>query len=153
MSQPNLPLDEQTKQLRELDAFIAEHVFGWKWFAFKPVTPNTRRWTVLLEPAAWQKRKGGKVVFAPHKDDERDIGSIEHYTTDPAAAMMVLERCAVKLAERFVTMSRYGLVIFSPRGPIRHWTIRDEDKDIVANGETLPLAICKFSKQLFGGKP
>jgi hypothetical protein len=134
------------KEMRELDAWIAEHVMGWKWFAFPPVTDGTRKWTILLKTSSWQRRQGGKQVSAPHKNDEIDIGSVPQYTTDPAAAMEVLRKIGEEMGGR-----TYGLRIHGPSAEfkVHFWTVTDDEFDVEANAPTLELAICLFAKQLF----
>ena len=64
-----------------------------------------------------------------------------HPTTDPAAAMAVLEMC---IKDRAVKIEDYG------SGPV---TIYIEQPDgravLITQGDTLPLAICRFARKLF----
>ena len=90
------------KQLRELDAFIAEHVFGFDMA-------------------------------------ETSVDDIERYTTDPAAAMLVLEKCCDKLE---------GFEITVWRGEKWHCGLR-KGNTVHQKADTLPLAICLFAKELF----
>jgi len=90
------------KQLRELDAFIAEHVFGFDMA-------------------------------------ETSVDDIERYTTDPAAAMMVLEKCCERTED--------GRVIVRMGG--NKWIATGSNTSIYCVAETLPLAICLFAKELF----
>lgn len=108
----------KTEQLQELDAWIAEHVMGWvksKECDYGWITPV------------------GKMKL-----------ETENYTTDPAAAMEVLRKCAFKR----------DLIISCTAS---EWIISDdlpetEIQDFVTNrveAGTLELAICLFSKKLF----
>lgn len=114
---------------RELDAMIAEKVFGWSafdrspWrgeFAFADIT--------LVRPGRPQPRSIADVfanVQAPPK-----------YSTDIASAFSVVE----KMRERGLTVHMDTLG-FMP-GPWRVWLLTEEC-DRVADGEgELPLAIC-----------
>jgi len=62
-----------------------------------------------------------------------------HYTTDPAAAMAVLERCAEKEAKEFD-----GVQIDKLESG---WIVSTCEVD--AHAPTLPLAITLFAKKLF----
>lgn len=113
-------------ELRELDAWIAEHVMGWTIFKttddwHKAGSPTSRTIQVLDQ--------------TPHFD-------IPKYTTDPAAAMMVLEKCG---SENTIA------IYFGTDGVwhVEHENIYEDRVDFQAKAETLPLAICLFAKQLF----
>ncbi len=58
-------------------------------------------------------------------------------TTDPAAAMVVLERCLLQAAASYLHLLKYddGFSICGPRGSIE--------------AETLPLVICLYAKEMF----
>ena len=85
------------KQLRKLDAWIAEHVFGFDMA-------------------------------------KTSVDDIEHYTTDPAEAMQVLE-------ELLILHNGEPFEIW--RGGSGMWHLGK------SKAETLPLAICLFAKELF----
>lgn len=73
-------------------------------------------------------------------------------STDPAEAMVVLAKCAQKRAEAWdIHRPDATLVIHAPH-PVwdNKWVIMsDAEGTIIATGETLPLAICKFAKEIF----
>lgn len=113
-----------TTELRDLDAYIAEHVFG----------------------ATRAIDKG----FACGDGDDRhtvrfnrDEGwtACPFYTTDSAAAIKVLERCAERFEHLEIMRTCEGkyMVWVHGRGLYK--------RDRIAN--TLPLAICLLAQQLF----
>ena len=125
-----------TPELRELDAWIAEHVMGWR----RVQSAESHRTEEIVsrvegdglcsfnEP--WQPQPGGVFFqqwryFIP--------------TTDPAAAMMVLEKCAKKQAVNVW----YSTVH-------KQWAAADSGCFHTQYAETLPLAICMFAKKLYG---
>jgi len=111
------------KEMRELDEWIATRIFGWQKFREEEFPHRT----------LWSEGDPGSRVW-----DEPDF-----YTTDPAAAMQVLEKC-VEFGGVLVTRPFYH------NEKKELWTIRDgEMGDMTEVGETLPLAICKFAKELF----
>lgn len=67
----------------------------------------------------------------------------DHYTSDRAAAMEVLEICATKIAPVAICIekSENGWACYS-----EFMTKADDDG---ATESTLPLTICRFAKQLF----
>ena len=114
------------KELRKLDAWIAEHVFEWTDIEFfQPPCdvmeePNLPFWRGVQKACLlWQ--------------------SVPCFTTDPAAAMMVLEKCFEKY---------YGIVInFEPNS--KTFVCWYGHPVVGTYAETLPLAICLFAKKLF----
>ena len=109
------------QELRELDAWIAEHVFG----ATRAIDKGF---------ACGDCDDRHTVRF--NKDEGWTACPL--YTTDPAAAMQVLERCAEKLGFLpDIKKSRIGYA----------WIYGGA----ASNADTLPLAICLFAKRLFGG--
>lgn len=118
----------ETENLRELDSLIAEKVFGWsdiEWsqssYEF-PEEPPPRFLRGHLDGGLWRE--------------------IPHYTTDPAAAMQVLEKCAEALP---------GGVKVRRRKHDLAWTVaKFEDLSPVWSvSKTLPIAICRFAKALY----
>jgi len=108
------------EELRELDAWIAEHVMG---LVRHPCWYTHEHWE-----GVWRVPDGTKGFnkFRP--------------TTDPAAAMAVLEKCAeVESPVSVATCFEAGTWSVFVGG---HW---DEKR----SAETLPLAICLFAKALF----
>lgn len=120
------------KELRELDAFIAEHVMGYEWWLFHGKPPSKDKWCTLCKPGTWQPGQGGLHVDYPHKDDEKDFGCVPRYTTDPAEAFLVLDLCQQKTS---VIISRN-----------RVWEQKIGGKS--AEAETLALAICLFARKV-----
>lgn len=132
------------KELRELDAWIAENLFGMR---------RTNEPDDLTTDGAnlfWHRKEEGKeeVVLSGKAYPLR--GPVEKFshswikfqpTADPAAAMMVLERCGCETA---------AIIIF-PQS--EKWFVGTNDINIDpglgAQAKTLPLAICLFAKILF----
>lgn len=129
------------KELRELDAWIAEHVMGHKMTVFDD------------RPAVCVG------VSACFKGEPLDVcKDVPSYSTDRAAAMQVLERCA----ENGILNGEFKLpVSIFRRGDLK-WVVSQNFEDeeleserncIVVEADTLPLAICLFAKELFGKSP
>jgi len=115
------------QELRELDAWIAEHV------------------TCEKYPIGEHNSGISKHYLDDGKNVVRTVegkwtAALPSYTTDPAAAMMVLEKCAEKEGqENFdgvqIDKTEHGWIVSTCK--------MDSD------AETLPLAICLFAKKLF----
>lgn len=60
------------------------------------------------------------------------------YTTDPAAAMQVLEKCRDKVDR--ILLTAHGN---------KTWMLYAYDSYEFGTGETLPEAICKFAREVF----
>ena len=109
-------------ELRELDAWIAEHVFGFK---------KTRR-------------DFDSAITGYGFDANNKFAVLPSPTTSPDDAMKVLEKCC---DERFATSIQKNKVSWKVSriywGPFRM------HESEVTFAETLPLAICLFSKKLF----
>lgn len=135
-------------EMRELDAWIAEHVFGYRWFAFEGGKGN--RFCDLQIPSTFQERHGGIQCDAPLVGYERDIGGVPRYSKEARPAMEVLEKCAQKCDESGDSVD----VSFTKQSPLKwdvgrlqlavEWSI-----ELSSSAETLPLAICLFAKKLF----
>lgn len=113
------------KQLRELDVEIAKLVFGLVYSNFQ-----------------WFAGEHGPSVY--HK--------LPAYSTDPAAAMMVLEKVAQKRNEAYDPYCPDAtLVIHAPHKDWKNkWIVAsDPTHRIIAEADTLPLALCLFAKALF----
>jgi hypothetical protein len=121
-------------ELRELDAWIAEHVMFYK----RTEQPDSH--TDAGDPLFWDSGKA-VVISRPyfsalHKKYAHSWSKFGP-TTDRAAAMAVLEKCV-----------EIGLLSISMQGGSpRVWRTDGELK--ITNAETLPLAICKFAKEIF----
>jgi hypothetical protein len=104
--------------MRELDAWIAEKVMEFK-------IKNGRCWVTRPVLKSLTKVAHVEVDF-----------EIEHYTTDPAAAMEVWKKCAEKQTTISIQKSKSG------------WRVVSMDSHSFGC-ETLELAICLFAKKLF----
>jgi hypothetical protein len=115
-----------TTEMREFDAWIAVNLFGYEHRQIKPcaIFPDGGM--------AWHNGNGA-------------VDYLHGYTTDPAAAMEVLKKCADKV-------SKIDNVCLCVRGG--KWSIWycDGDAGTICESEskTIELAICKFAKKLFG---
>lgn len=102
------------KELRELDAWIAFHVMG----------RDDVKWDGQI---SWDADK----MMPPR------------YTTDPAAAFEVLEKCAEQISPVAICIEKFT----------NEWACYSEFKtkadDDGATGNTLPLTIMLFAKSLF----
>ena len=125
-----------TAELRELDVWIAKELFGWDF--------SEKGWCM----SALQHRQMNGFYYGFPPDSIQYKGcALPHrapdYTTDPAAAMQVLEKCAAKIAVS--ARQQDG-------GKWCVWAVDDESykpKELDGYAETLPLAICLFAKKLF----
>lgn len=125
-----------TQELRELDEWIAEHVMEYRWW-FDVLALEC----MLCRPdETWPERKGFKLHDGkPFGAKDFSDLSLFKPTTDPAAAMMVLEKCISGAGRSaFLTKTSDGWIVGFATG-----------KSLSAFAETLPLAICLFAKQLF----
>lgn len=143
------------QELREMDAWIAEHVMGWQWFRFRMKKTDTAknagkgydRWQQLIPPGDnWHLHPKYNAIKQPqgkgqYLEDETDLSMFKP-TTDRAAAMEVLEKCIeLRPDMRGVEIRRD-----SARWQVESWK---KNWGISENAETLPLAICLFSRKLF----
>lgn len=117
----------ELRELRELDAWIAEHVMGWHWLVNSSKTRFIREFD--------GDRAAGSEPLWIHWDE-----TLPRPTTDPAAAMLVLEKCMTYSANQFIYWQRGGNHIVS----MQHW-----NGDSSIESDTLPIAICLFAKALF----
>ena len=120
-----------TQELRELDAWIALNV-----------TKTLRKLSDEEYAAivAWCEEANKD----PHPNLElttprRYEGSCLKYTSDPAAAMEVLEKCAKQV----------GNVIEIFGNNKDGWVVSGKNDAWESDADTLPLAICLFAKKLF----
>ncbi len=119
---------------RELDAWIAEHVFGWI------ASGYTGTYDPPLKDKATGKSAGIPLMFNP--------------TTDPAAALEVLKMAAAKFPKGIVgigsPMGKESVASTLPKtsqGWVVGWIGKPCNFDVEA--DTLELAICLFTKKLF----
>lgn len=111
-------------ELRELDAFCAERVLGWK-----PIVRQAD--STYPELRYWNMGNGFERLQQQFRP-----------TTDPAAAMQVLEQCHKQCC---VETGIFENVSGSKRG----YFARSIYKDITTEAPTLELAIALFAKKLF----
>ena len=129
-------------EMRELDAWIAASVLGIK------ETSEPDKWTDTDEDIFWHRnelnRATARAVFIGKAYLQYGETSFSHSwskfqpTTDPAAAMDVLEKCAIK--------SGYGLTVI-PQSNGMWFACSNYANE--AFGETLNIAICLLAKKLF----
>lgn len=118
----------ETESLRELDAWIAVNLFGKKAIS-KDGPPPTKGVEDDYFVKEWV-----------------DIsGSLPHYSTDPAAAMEVLKKCAQKLYDE----GQEETVSVGLDAP--YFVVEKTNcvPDLRVEAPTLETAICKFAKKLF----
>lgn len=115
-----------TKELHELDAWIAEHVMGWKQVKFINCVEGTFAISEVYGVAK-HKRRNELEPFNP--------------TTDPASAMMVIEKCGLRLSG---TTIKIRLLCGN-----LSWIVSSTVCDACGNAESLPLAITKFARKLY----
>lgn len=115
-------------ELRELDAWIAEHVMRLVLCQRAPaiLTPNEFVLSIPSKIVRARIGNGSTINFSP--------------TTDPAASMQVLQKCAERGAWPDFTLLRHT----PPQGK---WVFEYDGEEIVC--DTLPLAIALFAKKLF----
>ena len=116
------------KELRELDAWIWTHVLGW----------------VPFREEEYPHRNG--YALGDDTGEKCLECDMPQCSTDPAAAMQVLEKCAVELGGEG---ERACAVEWLPME--EEWRIIETDTPdgVRAQAKTLPLAICLFAKELF----
>lgn len=113
------------EQMRELDAWIGRNVFGKK--------------VCECFPHLWERRgtEGDSELYCTHCNAYLSDVRLVTYTTSPADAFAVLEKCAEK---KSIEINR----LVSGR-----WYITTLHMDVEPQS-TLPVAICLFAKALFG---
>ncbi len=113
------------QEMRELDAWIGEHLFG----GTLTRTPH------LATDIYMQTAQNEALMMSPFP--------LPRYTSDAHAAMMVLEKCADKCSCIEIwnqdTEGNSGYSVIASRNPEMQQ----------GTAETLPLAICLFAKKLF----
>lgn len=124
-------------KLRESEAWLAEHLFGWTDIE-------------LYRPPPEEEDRDGRRFHPPAFFRAMRDGfwrEVPHYSTDPAAALEVLEKCAEKIKAR-------DAVAICQLDGTEGWRVTNAnmiDSKISAEALALPLAIAKFAKQLFSG--
>ena len=133
-----------TKEQRELDAWIAENVMGYR-RTDRPDDHTTDAATLFWHRPAGDTREAVLVGCAySHSTLTKEYGkemfshswTFYQPTTDPAAAFDVLKRC-VKKADH-LEFDQF------PNGDFRVFDWNHSER-----AETLELAVAKFAKQLF----
>ncbi len=131
------PTNEQ--EMRELDAWIYEHVFGERIFGEAEMLFEARSvWET--QPQCRSFMMGFDAIDGPNGIQFRQ--SIPRYSTDPAAAMLVLEKL---IENRRIGLESFGwpptaMLLDSGNGStVEH----------LSHGDSLPHAICRFAKSLF----
>ncbi len=119
-------------ELRELDAWIAEHVMGLKLWVETPLQFNC-----ILSPNQFVLTIPNRIVRARIGDNPTK--NFEP-TKDDCAAALVFKKCVAKCPIG-VEVSTNGTNWFVDRP--------DGDAFEACFAETLPLAICMFAKKLF----
>jgi len=149
-------LDE--KELVELDAWIAEHVFGQaQMFGIKKrgywYLPDAHGYTNRQSEAWRLTLEEAKKHECPHggRDERVTVCEIDtpRYSTNPAAAMQVLEKCLEKAG--------CDVTFFKSTDKLGHYRVfKIADIDLAktpvvdfVEAQTLPLAIALFTKQLY----
>lgn len=119
-------------EMRELDAFIAETVMGFEH-------------PCLFEPTG----ATGEICTKCNHHGSFDRHFFSHYTSDAAAAMLVLEKCLDKCGSDvvfFKSTDKPGMFrVFKVKDAIAFTGLPTK----FVEAETLPAAICLFAKQLF----
>lgn len=119
---------------KELDAWIAEHVMGWKFIDRRAAGYGD-----------------GPVVYETGDPNNPTYQGF-YPSADSDAAMQVLEKCIQKRTESWdVHRPDATLVIHGPHKEWdNNWVIgSDAELTITAQAKTLPLAICLFAKLIF----
>lgn len=124
------------EEMRELDAWIAEHVFGLELVQEKDLTP----FTGLKERQFFVFQNGVYQYGSPYY---KKLG----YTTDPADAMLVLEKCAEKCGA--MTNPCTIEIQHEPDFEEVPWAVSHDRTLMAGEAKTLPIAIAKFAKALF----
>ena len=113
------------QEMRELDCWIAENVMGFEheFGTCQAKTENPCYWRDAIS-----NKSIAKVAYKP--------------TTDPAAAMLVLEKCLQE--------TEHAECIYAGYMHGGGFLVGHEQLKIEGGAPTLPLAICLFARQLFG---
>lgn len=119
------------REMRELDEWIAVHVMGWHKFEANSINHG------ICDNC-------GKSLGAQHKHYFPEFhsvktGSIPFYTTDPAAAMDVLDACFKRVGGMIIHIAKTSEYMM--------WC--GDNWELRVKAETKERAICQFAKQLF----
>lgn len=133
-------------ELRELDAWIAEHVLGWKWYKYLPEDNHAYSGCRTLANSRHKylvKASGGEPL-APDA-----FYNTPKPTTNPADAMLVLEKCVKHLSGSDGGGPALALAWLGDAQEAYQLTETDTGHGAEAVSASLPLAICQFAKALF----
>lgn len=150
----------KTNELRELDAWIAENVMGWRWYcaigkaylfppwAFERLNNFSVHWTAGIHEKGWTRQQAKrepckKLLTGSNIEGIGDDIEFPKYSTDPAAAMDVLKKCFDKTGQIEVFRTQIHPFKF---GVVGKWL---PSADYECEAETLELAICLFAKKIF----
>lgn len=149
-----------TNELRELDAWIAEHVMELP-PAFVVIKrglyyrPDDKGYTIKMSEAGRYTLEQAKERECPYDEPVTyKPWECEHYTTDPAAAMEVLKKCGdfIKGKDHPRGSGNYYIRLYRP-SMFNEWCVcrgnEDQSNTPYGQAETLELAICQFAKKLF----
>lgn len=135
-----------TDEMRELDAWIAEHVMRRKCNSCVDGLYKKLGDAQYAEMREWFISQGSKKIQWPKREPDIKCDHAKRYSTDPAAAMEVLEKCTDRL-------DCEDIKIGFCTGIWRLQSVYRENPGangrIIVRAETLPLAICLFAKELF----
>lgn len=138
-------------EMRELDAWCAENVMGEELpmeIGFR-YTNGRESWGNSEEYTRQKFRKYKEAGIADCLLERRCTDDFSP-TTNPTAALMVLERCAIKL-EKDADATCTGVLICAPDARDPLWTVATNGDDITAaSAPTLPLAIALFARKVWG---
>lgn len=128
------------KELRELDAWLWVNVPGLK--SCKCVNGMVPKWdkSDYARIREIGRQEGMKM---PETEPDIPCSHSPHYSTDPAAAMEVLRKCAEKTFPT-VYKSRQA-----DEWCVDNQTLAGRKTHLIVTAETLELAIALFSKKLF----
>ncbi len=127
-----------TSEMRELDAWISENIFGAR-------ISKSGRGSVIATFGADTPEERDQIIDAKHPWDSNSWNP----TTDPAAALEVLKKCADKvwLDNPTITKCQHFKIEIWNNGL---WVVMQSEKaDMFVEDETLELSICLFAKKLF----
>ena len=146
-------------ELRELDAWIAEHVMEY----IRTETPDI--WTKHDKTLFWIRKESGREKagvfigqpYQPHNVEEYSHEWIRFApTTEPAAVMEVLKKCGqMEIRGTSFVCASFSNGNNSTMSTKGHWHVGRLDGDgrwVAGEGDnalTLELAICLFAKKLF----
>lgn len=134
-----------SEQMRELDEWLAEYVFGWHRQRFD--NGSTRFNTLVPEKFRADKyRKHGWLDGNPH------IQRFPRYTTDPAAALEVLKKCAETFRDVICIYQCLQSDSWDISATVFGGEDEEDSREINVSAPTLELAIALFAKQIYSRK-